>query len=148
MSGYHNDHEATQRAFRGGWLHTGDLGVVHSDNYIELTDRAKDVLISGGENVSTIQVEQVLMQHPAVLEVAVVGIPDEKWGEVPKAFVTLKTGSEASAEELIQFCRSRLAHFKAPKFVEFCDLPKTSTGKIQKFVLREREWAGRERRIN
>ena len=148
MLGYHGDEEATDKAFRGGWFHTGDLGVVHPDGYIELRDRAKDVIISGGENISTIQVEQVILRHPAVLEAAVVGIPDDTWGEVPKAFVTLKPGAQATAEELIAFCREHLAHFKAPKQVEFGQLPKTSTGKTQKFVLREREWVGRERRIN
>jgi len=147
-AGYYRDPEATQEAFRGGWLHTGDLGVRHPDGYIELRDRAKDVIISGGENISTIEVEQVIVRHPAVLEAAVVGIPDERWGEVPKAFVTLKQGATVSAEELIDFCRQNIAHFKAPRAVAFGELPKTSTGKIQKFVLREREWAGRQKRIN
>jgi fatty-acyl-CoA synthase len=148
MAGYFRDEAATAEAFRGGWLHTGDLGVVHPDGYVELRDRAKDVIISGGENVSSVEVEQVLMRHPAVLEVAVVGIPDDKWGEVPKAFVTLKPGARADAEELTEFCRQHLARFKAPKAVEFGDLPKTSTGKIQKFLLRSKEWAGRAKQIN
>jgi acyl-CoA synthetase (AMP-forming)/AMP-acid ligase II len=148
MLGYHGDKGATDKAFRGGWFHTGDLGVMHPDGYVELRDRAKDVIISGGENISTIQVEQVILRHPAVLEAAVVGIPDDTWGEVPKAFVTLKPGAQATEKELIAFCREHLAHFKAPKQVEFGQLPKTSTGKTQKFVLREREWGGRERRIN
>ena len=147
MAGYFKDEEATARAFRGGWLHTGDLGVLHPDGYVELRDRAKDVIISGGENISTVEVEQCIMRHPAVLEAAVVGIPDEKWGEVPKAYVTLKPGAAATPEELIAHCRQHLARFKAPKAVEFGELPKTSTGKIQKFVLREKEWAGREKRI-
>jgi fatty-acyl-CoA synthase len=138
----------TEQAFAGGWFHTGDVGVMHEDGSIELRDRKKDVVISGGENISTIEVEQAVMSHPAVMEAAVVAIPDEKWGEVPKAFVTLKPGCVATAEEIISHVRERIAHFKAPKAVEFGELPKTSTGKIQKFVLREREWAGRDRRIN
>jgi fatty-acyl-CoA synthase len=148
MAGYYRDDEATREAFRGGWFHTGDLGVMHPDGYVELRDRAKDVIISGGENISTIEVEQALLRHPAVLEVAVVGIPDERWGEVPKAFVTLKDGASVSADELVELCRQHLARFKAPKTIEFGVLPKTSTGKIQKFVLREREWEGRSKRIN
>jgi fatty-acyl-CoA synthase len=147
MAGYYRDAEATAQAFRGGWFHTGDLGVLHPDGYVELRDRAKDVIISGGENVSTIEVEQVLLRHPAVLEAAVVGVPDAKWGEVPKAFVALKPGAQVSAEELVEFCHGHLARFKAPKHVAFGDLPKTSTGKIQKYVLREREWAGHDKRI-
>jgi fatty-acyl-CoA synthase len=147
-AGYFHDASATDEAFRHGWLHTGDLGVRHPDGYIELRDRAKDVIISGGENISTIEVEQVIVRHPAVLEAAVVGVPDDRWGEVPKAFVTLKQGATLSAEELISFCRQQIAHFKAPRTVVFGDLPKTSTGKIQKFVLREGEWAGRQKRIN
>jgi fatty-acyl-CoA synthase len=148
MKGYFNDPEATERAFRGGWFHSGDLGVMHPDGYIELRDRAKDIIISGGENISTIEVERALYAHPAVLEVAVIGVPDDYWGETPKAFVTLRPGAEASAEELIAHCQARLARFKCPKSIEFGDLPKTSTGKIQKFILRERAWAGREKRIN
>ena len=147
-AGYFRDPEATAEAFRGGWLHTGDLGVRHPNGYIELRDRAKDVIISGGENISTIEVEQVIIRHPAVLEAAVVGVPDDRWGEVPKAFVTLKHGAAVSAEELIEFCRQNIAHFKAPRAIAFGELPKTSTGKIQKFVLRDREWAGRQKRIN
>jgi fatty-acyl-CoA synthase len=138
MAGYYRDEGATQEAFKGGWFHTGDLGVVHPDGYVELRDRAKDVIISGGENVSTIEVEQVLARHPAVLEVAVVGISDPKWGEVPKAFVALKPGATVAPEELIALCHQHLARFKAPKQIEFGDLPKTSTGKIQKFALRAR----------
>ncbi|HVB96291.1 MAG TPA: acyl--CoA ligase family protein [Chloroflexota bacterium] len=148
MKGYYAQPEATATAFRGGWFHSGDLAVRHPDGYVELRDRMKDVVISGGENVSTIEVEGVIYQHPAVLEVAVVAIPDERWGEVPKAFVTLKAGQVVTAEEIIDFCRARLAHFKSPKAIEFGELPKTSTGKIQKYVLREREWSGREKRIN
>ena len=148
MAGYYQDPEATARAFRGGWFHTGDLGVLHADGYVELRDRAKDVVISGGENISTIEVEQALLRHDAVLEAAVVGIPDPKWGEVPKAFVTLKPGGQATEAELIEFCKRHLARFKAPRVIEFGELPKTSTGKIQKFVLRAREWQGHDRMIN
>jgi fatty-acyl-CoA synthase len=148
MKGYYNDPEATARAFTGGWFHSGDMGVWHPDGYIELRDRAKDIIISGGENISTIEVEQTVAQHPAVMECAVVAIPDEKWGERPKAFVTLKPGQTATEQEIIAFCRQRLAHFKCPVAVEFGPLPKTSTGKIQKYVLREKEWKGHDRRIN
>jgi len=147
MSGYFADQAATQEAFRGGWFHSGDLAVWHPDGNIELRDRGKDVIISGGENISSIEVEQTLVAHPAVLECAVVGIPDERWGERPKAFVTLTSGASATAEEIIAFCRQRLARYKCPDAIEFGPLPKTSTGKVQKFLLREREWAGRETRI-
>ncbi len=138
MRGYLKDPEATRKAFAGGWFHTGDLGVCDADGYIELKDRAKDIIISGGENISTIEVESVLYRHPAVLEAAVVARPDPQWGESPCAFVTLKEGSEASEADIIGFCRANMAHFKAPTSVIFGPLPKTSTGKIQKFVLRER----------
>ncbi len=138
MKGYLKNTPATKEAFAGGWFHTGDLGVMHEDGYIELKDRAKDIIISGGENISTIEVEDVLYKHVAVLEAAVVGRPDEKWGETPCAFVTLKAGSAVTADELIAFCRDNLARFKAPKTVVFGDLPKTSTGKVQKYTLRER----------
>jgi len=148
MRGYFKQPDATAEAFRGGWFHTGDVAVVHPDGSIELRDRMKDIIISGGENISTIEVEQAIAAHPAVLECAVVASPDETWGEVPKAFVTLRPGRTATAEEIIAHCRERIAHFKCPKRVEFGDLPKTSTGKIQKYVLREREWAGREKRVN
>jgi len=148
MKGYFEDAEATAQAFRGGWFHSGDIGVVHPDGYIELRDRKKDIIISGGENISTIEVEHAIAGHPAVLECAVVATPHEKWGEVPKAFVSLRPGQTLGERELIDFCRQHLAHFKCPKAVEFVDLPKTSTGKIQKFRLREKEWAGREKRIS
>jgi fatty-acyl-CoA synthase len=148
MKGYYRDPEATAEAFAGGWFHSGDLGVVHPDGYIELRDRKKDIIISGGENISTIEVEHTIVKHPAVLECAVVARPHEKWGEVPKAFVALRPGASASEQEIIDFCRERLAHFKCPKAVEFTELPKTSTGKIQKFRLREKEWAGSGRRIH
>ena len=148
MLGYFRDPEATAKAFEGGWFHSGDLGVRHPDGAIELRDRKKDIIISGGENISTIEVEQAVVSHPAVLEAAVIALPDEKWGEVPKAFVTLAAEKQATAEEIIQHCKGRLAHFKAPRQVEFGPLPKTSTGKIQKFVLREKEWKGHAKRIN
>jgi fatty-acyl-CoA synthase len=148
MTGYYLRPEDTATAFRGGWFHSGDLAVRHPDGYIELRDRAKDIIISGGENISTIEVERCIYQHPAVLEVAVIAIPDERWGEVPKAFVTLKDGERVGERELIDFCRDRIAHFKAPKAIEFGELPKTSTGKVQKFVLRDREWGERATRIN
>ncbi len=148
MKGYFEDPEATARAFEGGWFHSGDLGVMHPDGYIELRDRKKDIIISGGENISTIEVEHTLVKHEAVLECAVVAVPHEKWGEVPKAFVSLRPGATLTEEELIAFCRERLAHFKCPKSVEFTELPKTSTGKIQKFRLREKEWAGAAKRVH
>src|SRR5437764_11739489 len=148
MKGYYENPTATAKAFEGGWFHSGDVGVWHPDGYIELRDRAKDIIISGGENISTIEVEQTVAQHPAVMECAVVAIPDEQWGERPKAFVTLKPEQSATEAEIIAFCRERLAHFKCPASVEFASLPKTSTGKVQKFVLREKEWAGRAKRIN
>jgi fatty-acyl-CoA synthase len=148
LKGYFNDPEATALAFAGGWFRSGDVGVMHPDGYIEIRDRKKDVIISGGENISTIEVENTICRHPAVLECAVVAIPDEKWGERPKAFVTLAAGKQASEREIIDFCRQHLAHFKAPAAVEFGELPKTSTGKVQKYVLRENEWAGRDRRVN
>jgi fatty-acyl-CoA synthase len=148
MKGYFEQPDATAEAFRGGWFHSGDLAVWHPDGYIELRDRKKDIIISGGENISTIEVEQAVARHPAVLECAVVAVPDARWGERPKAFVTLKPGQTATEAEIIEFCRQHIAHFKCPAFVQFGDLPKTSTGKVQKFVLREREWQGQGKRIN
>jgi fatty-acyl-CoA synthase len=137
MKGYYNDPEATARAFEGGWFHTGDAAVVHPDGYVEIRDRIKDVIISGGENISSVEVEAMLLRHPAVQEVAVVGMPDKQWGEAPHAFVVLKEGQSATAEELRTFLRERMAHFKVPKSCTFVsELPKTATGKIQKFVLR------------
>ena len=138
MKGYLHNPQATEEAFSGGWFHTGDLGVVHADGYIELKDRAKDIIISGGENISTIEVEGALYRHPAVLEAAVVARPDETWGETPCAFVTLKDGQEIDEAGLMDFCRGELAHFKCPRTVVFGALPKTSTGKVRKYVLRER----------
>ena len=138
--GYFENEEATQEAFEGGWYHSGDMAVWHPDGYVEIRDRNKDIIISGGENISTIEVEQVVDQHPAVMEAAVIAIPDEKWGERPKAFVTLKKGQEATEQEIIDFCKEHIARFKAPAAVGFVDeLPKTSTGKVQKYVLRGKE---------
>ncbi len=147
--GYFENEEATEEAFEGGWYHSGDVAVWHPDGYIEIRDRAKDIIISGGENISTIEVEQTIVRHPAVMECAVVAIPDERWGERPKAFVTLKKGQQATEEEIIGFCKEKIARYKAPAAVEFLDeLPKTSTGKVQKFVLREKEWVGQEKRVH
>jgi fatty-acyl-CoA synthase len=148
MDGYYKQPEETAKAMHGGWFHTGDLAVVHADGYIEVVDRAKDVINSGGENISSVEVESMLYEHPAVLEAAVVGVPDSKWGEVPKALVVLKPGQRSSAQELIAFCHERMAHFKAPKSVEFLEsLPKTATGKVQKFALRERYWVRQSKRV-
>ena len=148
MAGYYRDPQGTADAFSGGWFHTGDLGVMHPDGYVELRDRAKDIIISGGENISTVEVEQALMSHPAVLEVAVIGVPDEKWGERPKAFVVLKDGFLVEESELIDHVRVKIARYKAPRNVDFLvELPKTSTGKIQKFALRDREWASKTHRV-
>jgi fatty-acyl-CoA synthase len=138
MKGYLKNEKATRDAFAGGWFHTGDLGVVQPDGYVKIKDRAKDVIISGGENISSLEVEDVLYRHPAVMAAAVVAQPDPKWGEVPCAFVELKEGAGVTEDEILEYCRARLARFKAPKRVVFGELPKTSTGKIQKFVLREK----------
>ena len=138
MKGYLKNPKSTAKAFKGGWFRTGDLGVMHPNGYIELRDRSKDIIISGGENISTIEVEGALYKHPSVLEVAVVARPDAKWGETPCAFVTLKDNASATAEELISFARAHLAGYKVPRTVVFGSLPKTSTGKVQKFVLREK----------
>ncbi|WP_017532981.1 long-chain-fatty-acid--CoA ligase [Nocardiopsis alba] len=137
MSGYYNDPEATEKAMGDGWFHTGDAAVTHPDGYVEIQDRIKDVIISGGENISSVEVEGVLLRHPAVLEVAIVGVPHERWGETPRASVVLREGETATEKEIIAFARDNLAHFKAPTQVEFVEsLPKTATGKIQKYVLR------------
>ncbi|RVX15924.1 putative acyl-activating enzyme 1, peroxisomal [Vitis vinifera] len=138
MNGYLKDIKATEESFKGGWFRSGDLGVKHPDGYIELKDRSKDIIISGGENISTIEVEAVLFSHPAILEAAVVGRPDDHWGETPCAFVKLKEGCNANANEIIKFCRDKLPHYMAPKTVVFYDLPKTSTGKTQKYILKEK----------
>lgn len=148
MLGYYENPEATTEAFRGGWFHSGDIAVMHADRYIEIRDRKKDIIISGGENISSVEVERVLFEHPAVMEAAVVGIPDDKWGEVPKAFVGLKENASVTEAELIEFCRLRLAHFKCPQSVEFGPLPKTATGKIRKNQLRKPYWEGREHKVN
>ncbi len=148
MLGYFEDEQATRDATQDGWLRTGDLGVIHPDGYLELKDRAKDVIISGGENISSVEVEQAIASHPAVLDVAVVAVPDGRWGERPAAWVVLKPSAMASAEELRDHVCSRLARFKAPDRFEFVDeLPKTATGKIRKFELRRDAWGDSERRI-
>jgi fatty-acyl-CoA synthase len=138
MKGYLKNPQATAEAFAGGWFHSGDLAVMHPDGYVKIKDRSKDVIISGGENISSLEVEDVLYRHPAVMAAAVVARPDEKWGETPCAFVELKAGARVTEAELIEFCRGHLAKFKAPRAIVFGELPKTSTGKIQKFVLREK----------
>jgi fatty-acyl-CoA synthase len=145
MKGYYKDPDATKEAFEGGWFHSGDLAVTHADGYVQIMDRKKDIIISGGENISTVEVENVIYSHPDVLEVAVIPVPDDKWGEAPKAFVVTRPGTNPTPEEIIEFTKERLARFKAPRYVEFGELPKTATGKIQKFKLRDREWQGKER---
>ena len=137
-AGEEEDEAATDVAFAGGWFHTGDAAVWRENGYVQITDRLKDVIISGGENVSSVEVENTIYEHEAVAAAAVVARPDDRWGEVPAAFVELKSGSSATEEEIIAFCRERLAGFKTPKSVVFGELPNTSTGKIQKFLLRER----------
>jgi len=137
MRGYLKNKAATDAAFKGGWFHSGDLGVMHRDGYIQIKDRSKDIIISGGENISSIEVEDALYKHPAVQAAAVVAKPDEKWGETPCAFIELKPGTKASADELLAWCKQNLASYKCPRYVVFVEIPKTSTGKIQKFKLRE-----------
>jgi fatty-acyl-CoA synthase len=145
MKGYWKQPEATAEAMRGGWFHTGDMATWNEDGYVLIVDRKKDIIVSGGENISSLEVEKKLLAHPAVLEVAVIPVPDEKWGEVPKALVVLKSGAQVNGPELIEFCRSRLAHYKCPHSVEFRDsLPKTGTGKILKRDLRKKYWQGQE----
>jgi fatty-acyl-CoA synthase len=138
MKGYLKNAEATRQAFEGGWFHSGDLAVMHPDGYFKVKDRGKDIIISGGENISSLEVEDVLHRHPAVFSAAVVAQPDTKWGETPCAFVELKPGTAVTEDELIEHCRANMAHYKAPKNVVFGTLPKTATGKTQKYVLRER----------
>jgi fatty-acyl-CoA synthase len=138
MKGYLKNPSATQAAFEGGWFHTGDLGVRHPDGYVKIKDRSKDVIISGGENISSLEVEDALYSHPAVLAAAVVAKPDARWGETPCAFIELKQGASVTAAEIVAHCRAHLAAFKVPRAVEFCELPRTSTGKVQKFELRKR----------
>ena len=145
MLGYYKDVDATAKAFEGGWFHSGDLAVVHPDGYVQIMDRQKDIIISGGENISSVEVENIIYRHPEVQEVAVIPTPDPKWGEVVKAFVVPKDGCRPSAEDIINFCRENLAHFKAPKTIEFGELPKTATGKVQKAKLRDKEGKGTNR---
>jgi fatty-acyl-CoA synthase len=149
MAGYWRQPEATGAVIVGGWFHTGDMATIDEEGMIEVVDRKKDLIISGGENVSSIEIEGMLYKHPAVLEAACIAIPDERWGEAPAAVVVLKPGTSATEEELREFCRAHMAHFKCPKAVSFIDaLPRTATGKIQKNVLREKYWQGREKRVN
>jgi len=149
LEGYWEQPEATADALEGGWFHTGDGGILDDEGYVTISDRRKDVIITGGENVSSIEVEDALFNHPAVAEVAVIGVPSEKWGETIKALVVLAPGTEASEADLIAHCKSRLAGYKSPTSVEFRDaIPRTATGKIQKFKLREEYWKGYERQVN
>jgi fatty-acyl-CoA synthase len=149
LGGYWQNPQATAEALQDGWFHTGDAGRIDDDNYLHIEDRKKDVIISGGENISSIEVEDVLFSHPAVAEAAVIGVPHDKWGETPKALVVLADGADATEQELIDFCRDELAHFKCPTSVEFRDeMPRTATGKLQKFKMREPYWQGSERRVN
>jgi fatty-acyl-CoA synthase len=147
MTGYFDEPEQTEEALAGGWYHSGDLAVRHSDGYIEIRDRKKDIIVSGGENISTIEVERALLEHPAVAEVAVVSMPDEKWGERPKAFVELTEGKDASAEDILSFAKERLTGYMRPAAVEIVHLPRTSTGKVQKKELRDKEWEGHDRSV-
>jgi fatty-acyl-CoA synthase len=149
MDGYFKDPQGTAAVMSGAWLHTGDMAVWDRENYVHIVDRKKDIIISGGENISSLEVEKAIFAHPAVFECAVVGAPDAKWGEAPVAFVVTKEGEKLSEEQLLDFLRGRLAGFKLPHAVEFSEapLPKTGTGKIMKRALRERFWAGRERRV-
>src|SRR5208283_123100 len=145
MKGYWNQPAATAEALRGQWFHTGDMAVIDGDGYLLVVDRKKDIIVSGGENISSLEVEKALAAHPDVLEAAVIPVPDGKWGEVPKALVVLKPGAQAGEIQLIEFCRSRLAHYKCPRSIEFCEgLPKTGTGKILKRALRKEYWEGQE----
>jgi fatty-acyl-CoA synthase len=138
MKGYLKNPEATRKSFEGGWFHTGDLAVMESDRYVKIKDRSKDIIISGGENISSLEVEDALYRHPAVLACAVVAKPDAKWGETPLAYVELKPGSQVSEQDLVAHCKALLASYKVPRDIRFEEIPKTSTGKIQKFALRER----------
>jgi fatty-acyl-CoA synthase len=149
MMGYYKNPEATEEAFAGGWFHTGDLAVMHPDNYMEIVDRKKDIIISGGENISSVEVENTLYMYPKIFEAAVVAVPDPKWGEVPKAFIVPKPGETITVEEVTAHCRKHISGFKIPKMIEFLDeLPRNAAGKIQKNALRNKEWAGHERRVN
>ncbi|MFZ0881811.1 MAG: AMP-binding protein, partial [Candidatus Acidiferrales bacterium] len=145
MEGYWRQPDASAEALRGGWFHTGDMATMNEDGYLLIVDRKKDIIVSGGENISSLEVEKAILAHPAVLEVAVIPVPDAKWGEVPKALVVLKPNAAATESELIEFCRSRLAHYKCPRTFEFVDaLPKTGTGKVLKKDLRKKYWQGKE----
>jgi fatty-acyl-CoA synthase len=145
MEGYWRQPEASAEALRGGWFHTGDMATLNEDGYLLVVDRKKDIIVSGGENISSLELEKAILAHPAVLEACVLPVPDEKWGEVPKALVVLKPNTAATESELIEFCRSRLAHYKCPRSFEFVDtLPKTGTGKILKKDLRKKYWQGRD----
>jgi fatty-acyl-CoA synthase len=145
MKGYWNQPQATAEAMRGGWFHTGDMATIDRDGYLLIVDRKKDIIVSGGENISSLEVEKTIVAHPAVLEAAVIPVPDEKWGEVPMALVVLKPGAIASESELMEFCRARLTHYKCPHTVEFREsLPKTGTGKILKKDLRKKYWQGKD----
>jgi fatty-acyl-CoA synthase len=149
MDGYYRDPDATAHALRDGWFHTGDMAVMDDEGYVLIVDRSKDIIISGGENISSVEIENCLYAHPKIFECAVVAVPDEKWGEVAKAIVVLKPGEIATAEEIIAHCRVHLAHYKAPKTIEFRDaLPKGGTGKILKANLRQEFWRGRDKRVN
>jgi fatty-acyl-CoA synthase len=145
MKGYWNDPDASREALRGGWFHTGDMATINEEGYLLVVDRKKDIIVSGGENISSLEIEKALLAHPAVYELAVVPVPDQKWGEVPKALVVLKPGQQATEAELLEFCRGRVAHYKAPRSIEFFEaLPKTGTGKILKKELRKKYWQGSE----
>jgi fatty-acyl-CoA synthase len=145
MDGYWRQAEATAAAMEGGWFHTGDVATVDRYNYIQIVDRKKEIIVSGGENISSLEVEKVLFAHPGVYEAVVIPVPDEKWGEVPKAVVVLKPGSHASEDDVLEFCRSRLSHFKCPRSVEFVEsLPKTGTGKVLKRELRQKYWSAQK----
>jgi fatty-acyl-CoA synthase len=145
MEGYWGQPEATRTAFEGGWFHTGDVATIDQDNYVQIVDRKKDIIVSGGENISSLEVEKALAAHPSVYEAIVIPVPDEKWGEVPKALVVLKPGSQATAADLLEFCRSSLSHYKCPHSIEFFDnLPKTGTGKLLKRELRKKYWTAQK----
>jgi fatty-acyl-CoA synthase len=149
LEGYWRQPEETAKVIVDGWFHTGDLATWDTEYTINIVDRKKDVIISGGENISSIEVEDVLYRHPAVLECAVIGVPSERWGETPKALIVLRTGTAATEGEIIEHCRAHMAHFKCPTSVDFVEsLPRTATGKLQKFVLRDRYWAGFTKRVN
>jgi fatty-acyl-CoA synthase len=145
MKGYWNDPDASREALRGGWFHTGDMATINEEGYLLVVDRKKDIIVSGGENISSLEIEKALLAHPAVYELAVVPVPDQRWGEVPKALVVLKPGLQATEAELLEFCRGRVAHYKAPRSIEFFEsLPKTGTGKVLKKELRKKYWQGSE----